>query len=431
MLQPIHAFLSAESAGGLVLMISAVLALIWANSPWAASYAAFWHTKVGVGSDSIGLKMSLEHWISDGLMAVFFLLVGLEIKRELLLGELATLSRAAIPAAAALGGMVVPAGIFLALNFSGDRSHGWGIPMATDIAFAVGVLTLVGRAVPMSVRVFLLAIAIVDDLGAVLVIALFYTHQLSTIAMIVAVGFLIALIVINLLGVHGLWPYLLLGVGLWLATYFSGLHSTIAGVMLAFTIPASREIEEQTCAKQVRGLLDRFERETRDEPNKITKDQGHLLHAMEEMLQGVQTPLARVEHAILKPVNFLVMPLFALANAGVTFTGGDDAGFRSHITWGILLGLLIGKPVGVLAATWLMLRSGLGKMPNGSSWSHLFGVAVLCGIGFTMSLFVTNLAYPSNEVFRMDAKIGILAASLLSGILGSLLLRRATRPAKS
>lgn len=431
LLRPAQAFLSAESSGGIVLLIAAIAALVWSNSPWGDGYAHFWHTKISVGFGSAVHAMSLEHWVNDGLMVIFFLLVGLEIKRELLLGELATVRKAALPVAAAIGGMVVPALIYAALNLNGPGARGWGIPMATDIAFAVGVLALVGRGVPTSVKVFLLAIAIVDDLGAILVIAIFYTSQVSFAALGVAGGFLLALILLNVLRVHRPLPYILLGVGLWAATLASGVHATIAGVLLAFTIPASRQIEEQPFLDYVRGMLRRFERDITAVPDRITHHQSHAILALEEASQAVQTPLARVEHALLRPVNFLIVPLFALANAGVDLRGGLGESMTDHVTWGVFLGLLIGKPIGIMLAAWLATLSGIAAMPAGATKQQIAGVGILCGIGFTMSLFVANLAFPGDAVHLADSKVGILAASLCSGVGGAMLLMlgRTKRPA--
>lgn len=418
LLKPIHAFLAAESAGGILLLLATVAALAWANSPWGHSYHDFWYQKFSLTLGSLSHAMSLEHWVNDGLMVVFFLLVGLEIKREILIGELASLRKAALPIVAAIGGMVVPASIYAAFNIGKEGSPGWGVPMATDIAFAVGVLALVGRGVPASVKVFLLAVAIVDDLGAVLVIALFYTSEISMSALGVAGGFLFALMLLNFWGVHRPLPYILLGIGLWIATLFSGVHATIAGVLLAFTIPATRQAEERDYLQYMNKMLSRFGRDATEVPDKLTDDQSHALKAMEEASQAVQTPLARVEHALLTPVTFFIVPLFALANAGVNVSHGAAEAATSPITWGIFLGLLLGKPIGVLGASFIALKTGVATLPAGATIKQVFGVGLLCGIGFTMSLFVANLAFGKVEHLLVDAKIGILAASLVSGILG-------------
>ena len=427
LLRPLQAFLSAKSAGGIVLMLAAVVALAWANSPWRDAYHDLWHMKVSIGAGRCTIAMSLEHWVNDGLMVLFFLLVGLEIKRELLFGELASMRQASLPVAAAIGGMIAPAGIYAALNWGGAGAHGWGVPMATDIAFALGVLALVGRGVPTSVKVFLLAVAIVDDLGAVLVIAIFYTASVSIPTLAIAGVFLLALIALNLLRVHRPLPYVLLGLGLWFATLLSGIHATIAGVLLALTIPATRQIEELPFVEYARRMLAEFERDATSVPDKITEDQSHAISALESAAEAVQTPLARVEHALLLPVTFLIIPLFALANAGVDLrSGGGGAIARDTITWGVLLGLLIGKPIGVLLASWIALRTRIASLPEGANWRQIAGVSVLCGIGFTMSLFIGNLAFPDDPDHLVATKVGILAASLLAGIVGGVIIASAS-----
>jgi NhaA family Na+:H+ antiporter len=425
LLEPLHAFLAAESASGVLLIASALAALAWANSPWGQGYEHFWHMPLFVGFGGHQLRMSLAHWVNDGLMVIFFLLVGLEIKRELLIGELASLKRATLPIAAAVGGMVVPALIYFALNGGGPGGPGWGIPMATDIAFAVGVLALVGRGVPASVKVFLLAVAIVDDLGAVLVIAVFYTSDISVPALAVAGGFLAALVLLNALGVHRPLPYLLLGVGLWAATLASGVHATVAGVLLAFTIPATRQIEEAPYLAYVREMLKEFERDAAVVPDKITGSQSHALSAMREASEAVHTPLARVEHALLMPVAVLVMPVFALANAGVDLRTSGGTAFASPVMWGVVLGLVVGKPLGVLLASWAVIKLGLASLPQHGTWRQLVGIACLCGIGFTMSLFVAGLAFPGQGKLLDAAKLGILAASIVSGFAGAVVLASA------
>jgi NhaA family Na+:H+ antiporter len=421
-LRPLRAFLAAESSGAILLVIATVAALIWANSPLGDRYYHFWHAPISIDVAGRALNMSLAHWVNDGLMVLFFLLVGLEIKRELLIGELASARRAALPLAAAIGGMVVPALFYALLNARRPGSHGWGAPMATDIAFALGVLSLIGRSVPTSVKVFLLAIAIVDDLGAVLVIAFFYSGEISLLALAAGGAFLVCLIALNFLHVHRPLPYLLLGLGLWIATLHSGLHATIAGVLLAFTIPATRQMEERPYVGYMRDLLDHFEREILIDPARITAEQSHVLSAVARASQSVQTSLARVEHALLKPVNFLVVPLFALANAGVDLRGAGLDALGSRITWGVIIGLLIGKPLGVLLATFAALRLG-GTLPAGASVRLIVGISLLCGIGFTMSLFVANLAFPGRDAHLAESKIGILAGSLVCGVLGALTIR--------
>jgi NhaA family Na+:H+ antiporter len=427
LLKPVQAFMAAESAGGILLLLAAVIAMVWANSPWGDAYYAFWHAKAGVAFGDYSFKMSLEHWVNDGLMVIFFLVVGLEIKRELLTGELASMRKASLPVAAALGGMIVPASIYALLNVGGPGAPGWGIPMATDIAFAVGVVALVGRSLPIAVKVFLLAIAIVDDLGAVLVIAVFYTSKISVPALGVATCFLAALVLLNILRVHRPAPYLLLGVGFWIATLFSGIHATVAGVLLAFCIPASRQIEDMGYMEYVTRMLKIFERDATTVPDAITEEQSHVLHSIQHATQAVQTPLARVEHAWLKIVSFIIVPIFALANAGVDLRHGAGAAMESPITWGVALGLLLGKPIGILLLSWLAIQTGIATLPAGGTWKQVVGVSLLCGIGFTMSLFVANLAFPGSTTLLGETKVGILAASLLSGIMGAWVISRTTK----
>jgi NhaA family Na+:H+ antiporter len=324
--------------------------------------------------------------------------------------------------------MVVPALIYVGFNLGTEGARGWGVPMATDIAFAVGVLALVGRTLPISVKVFLLAIAIVDDLGAVLVIAIFYTDQIHVGPLGVAAGFLAAVVLLKLMRVHSPLPYMLLGIGLWAATLASGVHSTIAGVLLAFTIPATRVIGEKPYIDYMKHTIADFERDADVEPSKITQLQSHALKCIEEASQGVQTTLARVEHALLAPVTFIVIPLFALANAGVVVGGGGGLSLLSDtLFWGVTAGLVVGKPLGVLLASWLAIRTGLASLPDHATWRQITGVSVLCGIGFTMSLFVTNLAFPGNEEHLAATKVGILLASLVAGLLGGAILLGSAR----
>ncbi len=377
---PLGAFLKSEAAGGVLLMISAALALIIANSPVVPLYFAT------LGSYVAGL--SILHWINDALMAVFFLLVGLEIKRELLEGQLSTWSRRALPGIAALGGMVVPALIFLALT-RGDpvAMRGWAIPAATDIAFALGVLALLGSRVPVSLKIFLTALAILDDLGAVIIIALFYTKGLSLPMLGLAGACIVGLIVLNRLHVTKLWAYLGLGALLWFFVLKSGVHATLAGVALALTIPIGDGSDS-------------------DEPE--------------------HSPLHTLEHWLHPYVAFLIVPIFGFANAGVSFTGMTPASALAPVPLGIALGLFLGKQIGVFGFSWLAIRAGLAAMPAQANTLQLYGVALLCGIGFTMSLFIGALAFDSPELGKAT-KIGVLLGSIASAVLGAIVLRMAGR----
>jgi NhaA family Na+:H+ antiporter len=422
-LSPFQRFAATESSGGIVLIACTVAALVLANSPWAGAYHHLWETELGLSVGGFRMAYSLHHWINDGLMAVFFFLVGLEIKREFLIGELASPRRAALPIAAALGGMVVPALIYAALNAGGAGAPGWGIPMATDIAFALGVLALLGPRVPLSLKVFLAALAIVDDLGAVLVIALFYTAQISWASLGAAALFLAGMAVLNRLEVRRPGAYLLLGVGLWLSFLFSGVHATVAGVLAAMTIPARTRIDTAGFLARGRYLMDEFDRagvEGKDVPT--NHGQQTVIQAMENACDAAQAPLQRIEHELQPWVAFGIIPLFALANAGVHLPA-DFAGALGHpVTLGVILGLVLGKPIGISLFAWLAVRVGVAARPEGVSWRALHGVSWLGGIGFTMSLFIANLAFPAGDMVD-EAKVGILSASILAGTVGWLLLR--------
>ncbi|MCK0547023.1 Na+/H+ antiporter NhaA [Pseudomonas syringae] len=368
-------FFAAESAGGLVLMAAALAALIVANSPLADSYFAALH--------AVFAGLSVSHWINDGLMAIFFMLVGLEIKREVLAGQLASWSQRALPGFAALGGMVVPALIYVAFNWGRpDNIGGWAIPAATDIAFALGVLSLLGKRVPLSLKIFLSALAILDDLGAVLIIALFYTSDLSIPMLLAALGSIAALVALNRLGVKKLLPYLVLGALLWFFMLQSGIHATLAGVALALCIPLGKPDEE------------------------------------------ARSPLLHLEEKLHPWVAFAVVPIFGFANAGVSLSGITADKLVDPVPLGVALGLLVGKQVGIFAMAALAIRAGLARLPDGSNWGQLYGVAALCGIGFTMSLFIGALAFPGTPELVDEVKVGVLIGSVLSAVLGVVVLRR-------
>jgi NhaA family Na+:H+ antiporter len=394
-------------------MIAAAVALIWANSPFASSYTALWQTPLTVGLGDLALSKPLILWINDGLMAIFFLVVGLEIKREILVGELREPRKALLPVVAAVGGAALPALIFVIL-VAGSRPEairGWGIPMATDIAFALGVLALLGRRAPIALRVFLTALAIVDDLLAVLVIALFYTSNVAVMALVAAGVTLGLLIAANRLGVRRPVVYALLGFVLW------------AGVLLALTIPATTRLDAAAFAAAARERLDDFERED-DGESGVTATQHAALWDLEEATEQAQAPMMRMEHGLHQWVAFFIVPLFALANAGVALTGDLGAMLTDPIVVGVVLGLVVGKQVGITAATWLLVRSGRASLPEGVRWHHIYGVAWLGGIGFTMSLFIGELAFHDSPALPL-AKIGILLASVIAGIGGYLILRAA------
>ncbi len=417
-------FVHLQSASGIVLLIVTALALVWANSPWAASYAELWQTRLSLRIGTFGLDKPLLLWINDGLMAVFFFVVGLEIKREILGGELAGWRQAALPVAAAVGGMALPALLFTLVNLGQPSIRGWGIPMATDIAFALGVLALLGDRVPTALKVFLTALAIVDDIGAVLVIALFYTEQIAWGSLALAGVVTLLLIGLNRLGVHTISAYLLLGLVLWVAVLKSGVHATIAGVVLALTIPAQSRIDLRRFVQRQQELLDELTpAREQQQLSLLNEDQMSALQAVEDTTLKAQAPLQRLEHWLHPWVAFVIMPIFALANAGVALEGDIGASLTAPLTLGIGLGLALGKPLGIALFAWLAVRSGLAALPSDVVWRQIIGVGFLGGIGFTMALFVASLAFGASPLLA-TAKLGILLASLLAGAVGWLLLRR-------
>ncbi|MDQ3387881.1 MAG: Na+/H+ antiporter NhaA [Gemmatimonadota bacterium] len=417
------------SSGGLVLIACTIAALIWANSPFAASYESIWDVGLEIGWGGYELRLSLHHFINDGLMAVFFFMVGLEIKREFMVGELASARKAALPIAAAFGGIVVPAGIYAVINAGTPGAPGWGIPMATDIAFALGVLALLGPRAPLALKIFLAALAIVDDIGAVLVIAAFYTEQISVPALTAAGVILLGMIALNRMGARHPGFYLLFGVGLWFAFLQSGIHATIAGVIAAMTIPARTRIDTDEFLTRGKDLMQRFDDAGVEGKNVLTNhDQQAVIQTLENACEDAQAPLQRIEHDIQLWVAFAIIPLFALANAGVNLSGDIGAALLDRVTLGVILGLVVGKPVGITFFAWLAVRSGMAALPVGVTWSSIHGVSWLGGIGFTMSLFIANLAFTNDALRVEEAKIGILVASLIAGLVGWMIIRRGAVP---
>lgn len=431
MLAPFQRFVQTESASGLVLLACTALALAWANSPWAESYTDLWETPVTVGLGPLTTRLTLHHLINDALMAVFFFLVGLEIKREMLAGELASLRRAALPIAAAAGGMIVPALFYASLNAGTAGEPGWAIPMATDIAFALGVLALLGDRVPVGVRVYLAALAIVDDIGAVLVIAIFYSGGIAWGSLAVAGALVLLAIGANLAGVRRPWAYGAIGLALWGTVLSSGIHATIAGVLLAMTIPARTRIDEKSFLSRARNALSQFEVAHESGASPL-RDPDHQAAAqqLERLAEQLQPPLLRLEHALHGAVAFGIMPLFALANAGVPLgvTNLDAAG-GTGVALGVALGLVVGKPVGITLFAWAAVRLGVASLPQDVTWRSIGGAGLLGGIGFTMALFIAGLAFASTPGLLVAAKLGILGASLIAGLGGWLVLRRgSSRP---
>lgn len=424
---PVHRFINLEYTGGIVLCCSVLVAIIWANSSLADAYHHLWEINFSIGFAGFTLNHPLHIWINDGLMALFFFVIGLELKREFMDGELSTLQKASLPMMAALGGMLVPALIYWFMNRGTTASHGWGIPMATDIAFALALLSMAGKHIPPSVKVFLSALAVADDLGAVLVIAFFYTENLNFIPLAFAAGLLIILFAGNRLGIRAVAFYLIIGLGVWAGFLLSGVHATIAGVLVAFTIPAVRKIDEKLFSSNLRRLSDEFEKDIPSSGTFTTAHQHHTIEEVKTLALAAETPLQKIEHALHPWVAFLIMPLFALANAGIIIGSDFFTAIQNPVSFGVILGLIAGKFVGILVFTWLMVASGLSRLPENAEWKHITGLALLAGVGFTMSLFISNLAFQEPEYIE-QAKYGILLASIIAGTLGLTMLKLTVKP---
>lgn len=371
-ISPIQEFINDSRAVGITLIICTIISLIVSNSAWSDSYIAFWDTTIQSPITALSIPHTFLHFINDALMAIFFLLVGMEIKRELLVGELSDFKKASFPVFAAIGGMVVPALLYFSLNAGTDSAHGWGIPMATDIAFALGVLSLLGKNAPLSLKILLAALAIIDDLGAILAIAIFYTDDLNWVYLGISGGLLLVLIAMNLLKVNRLYPYFIIGIILWYCMFNSGVHATLAGVMLALTIPLKR--------------------------------------------------ISKLEHGLHDPVNFIILPLFALANTAIVFPNEIAATLASPINHGVLLGLIVGKPLGITLIAFIMVKLGIAQLPKGLGWKHIIGLGLIAGIGFTMSIFISMLAFKSEDA-QTTAKLAVLIASTIAGLMGFIYLK--------
>ena len=411
MFQPLRSFLATEAAGGVLAVGAAVAAIIWANVA-PNNYESLWSTEIAISVGNHALSLDLKHWVNDGLMAIFFLVVGLEIKRELVQGELRVPRRAALPVAAALGGMIVPAGIFFAINHGRSTSDGWGVPMATDIALALGVVALVGsRLVPASLSLFLLAVAIVDDIGAIVVIAVFYSTGIS-VSWLILGGAMVALTVLmQRIRIEAMTPYLLVGAALWLALHEAGIHATIAGVIMGLLAPTTQVLSP--------GTIDEAELADVSTPNAAQNTVTMARHSV--------SVVERLEHALHPWSSFVIVPIFALANAGIRLNSAlFDGVFSSHVFWGVVLGLLVGKPVGITVASWLAVRTGVAELPQGVRMMQIGAIGCVAGIGFTVSLFVSDLAF-GQPLDLGHAKFAILVASISAGVLGVFVLRLAAR----
>jgi Na+:H+ antiporter, NhaA family len=425
----IFSFIREESFGGFLLIAVTIVALIWANSGFYDLYHKLFHdVNLGFSAGSFELKKSLHYWINDGLMAIFFFMVGLEIKREVIAGELSTLKKAALPIGAAIGGMVVPALIYAAIHINSPETiRGWGVPMATDIAFALGLLSLLGNRVPVSLKIFLTALAIADDLGAILVIAIFYTESINITGLITAVIFLAVLLAANRLGVRRTSFYALVGfLGVWMSFLLSGVHATIAGVLIALTIPVRTRITEKKYIEVLSVLLDRFRREKPNDVSLLTPEQAHLVSGIEKLSNDANTPLQKLEHALHPITAFIILPVFALANAGVHIQGNILDMIFHPVSLGIVAGLVLGKLVGISLFSRLMVMFKIAQLPQGVTWKHIYGAGMMAGIGFTMSIFISGLAF-INEEMQQIAKVGIFTASIISAIAGLLWLNSVSK----
>jgi len=420
-LTPFEEFLKIEASGGILLLIATVTALVWVNSSWSDSYKNLWETKLTIGPSGFDLSKAAILWVNDGLMAVFFFVVGLEIKREVLVGQLSSPRAAALPVFAAVGGMAVPALIYAAFNAGSSGIDGWGIPMATDIAFALGILALIGSRAPLSLKIFLTALAIVDDLGAVLVIAIFFTDELGMTSLLIAALFIVLLFGANFAGIRNPLIFFALAFGLWVAFLKSGIHPTLAGVIAAMAIPSTKLIDDEQFQTKLQSLTTQFATVIKEKRDEVEHQRQKVIHELELTAAHAASPMSRLEHVLHPWVAFAIMPIFALANAGLEIDSSTIQSLDDSISLGVISGLAIGKPVGVVLFTWLAIRLGVGKMPLGLNWKAITGGGFLAGIGFTMSLFISKLALGDDAEVDI-AKAGILVASVVSALIGSALL---------
>jgi NhaA family Na+:H+ antiporter len=426
----ISRFINEEAYGGILLIIATIAAMFWANSSFFESYHHIWHEyKVGFVWGEIDMVASLHHWINDGLMALFFFVVGLEIKREVMGGELSSMKKASLPITAAVGGMLLPATFYAiaVLNYP-EYINGWGIPMATDIAFALGLLAMLGKRVPLNLKIFLTALAIADDLGAVMVIAVFYTESIDYNELLYAGICLVLLIAANFAGIRRTLFYAIVGfAGVWIAFVYSGVHATIAGVLIALTIPARTKIDEESYIDKLTIYLNKFKKEDTDTKSTLlTKKQVHLIADIQDLNEKAITPLQRLEHTLHPVTAYFILPVFALSNAGVHIDGKVMDMLIHPISIGIICGLVLGKFIGISLLSKLVVKFKIASLPEGVTWNHIYGASFLAGIGFTMSMFISDLAF-KDESFKQIAKVGIIAASIISAIIGMLWLAMSTK----
>jgi NhaA family Na+:H+ antiporter len=419
-LRPTQRFFSKQVASSVLLLAATAMALIWSNSNIAETYHSFWHTKISFAFGELRISKTLLHWINDGLMALFFFTVGLEIKREILVGELSSPKKALLPVIAALGGMLVPGLIYIAFNFGSSNIGGWGIPMATDIAFALGAVAVFGQRLPVGLRIFLAAFAIADDLGAVLIIAIFYTKEIVWFYVFVCLLLILCLAIANLLWIRWTLIYAILGLAVWFFILGSGIHPTVAGVIVSLFVPARGRYDTDHFLQNLDKIMEEFKCEEQSCGHSILLNQEHMhaVHALELACHDVETPLQRLMHVLHPWVAFVILPFFALSNTGLNFNGMIFSKMATHaVSLGIFLGLVFGKPVGVMLFSYLAVKTGAASLPQNVRWSHILGGAMLGGIGFTMSLLISDLSFSTYQILNY-AKMSILLGSLLAAVIG-------------
>jgi NhaA family Na+:H+ antiporter len=419
-LKPTQQFFRKEAASSILLIVATIIALIWVNSNIGETYHSFWHTKISFTFGDFRINKTLLHWVNEGLMSLFFFTVGLEIKREILVGELASPKKALLPVIAALGGMIFPGLIYAAINIGLPTIHGWGIPVATDIAFALGAVAVLGRRVPVGLRIFLAAFAIADDLGAVVIIAIFYTKELVLSNLVISLFIILGLAIANFFWIRWTFVYAILGLSLWFFILGSGVHATIAGVIVSLFVPARGRYDTDHFLQNVRNITEKFECEEQSCGYSILLNQEHLyaVQALELACHDVETPLQRLEHALHPWVAFLILPLFAMGNTGLLFRGiVFSEAISNPVIIGIIVGLVFGKPIGIILFSYISVKSGMASLPNEVRWSHILGGAMLGGIGFTMSLFLSELSFSDPHILDYG-RIAILTGSILSAIIG-------------
>ncbi|MEM6772005.1 MAG: Na+/H+ antiporter NhaA, partial [Bacteroidota bacterium] len=425
LLTPFQKFVKLESFSGILLFSATILAMIWANSPYGDSYQELWNTKIGFGTEDFGLNKALILWINDGLMAIFFFLIGLEIKREILVGELNSIRKATFPIFAAMGGIIVPYGLYLLLNERPETAGGWGIPMATDIAFTLAILKALGKSVPLGLKIFLTAFAIVDDLCAVLIIAIFYSGGIQWTLVMISLAILAVLYFLSYRGYHSKYLIFVAGLVIWVLFLKSGIHPTIAGVLLAFAIPIRRKIDTSTLMEELRGIADKFGKNPPVPGKDLNNEQLSYIAEMEDLLDDYHSPLQALEHRLHGWVAYFIMPIFALANAGIAFSAGMEV--DTSLVFTIAITLFVGKCIGISLFSFIALKLGLAELPDKVGTWQIVGVAILAGVGFTMSIFIANLAFADSTTLVDSAKIGIIIGSLVSGIVGAVVLKLAGR----